>query len=295
MTPSRLSPLDTSFLRVETPTAHMHVGWVALFSPPKDRPAPTFAELRDAHRQPAVPRTALPAAPGGGPARRARADLGRRRSVRPFAATFATRARANINKVVEKVMSTPLDPADPLWQIWIADKLSDGRIGIVGKAHHCMVDGLAAVELAGCCSIRPASPRRPSRTTGSRQPAPTPMKMFATGLRDRVTEELDLLRVPAKLARQPQRVLEFAEDDAARGACADTFVQAEPGIAAEPADLAAPPPRPLERVRSTTSSRSRATSARRSTTWCSPHPPAGSAASSSAAARSRRGSRRWSR
>jgi diacylglycerol O-acyltransferase len=47
MTPSRLSPLDTSFLRVESPTAHMHVGWVALFSPPDDRPAPNFAELRD--------------------------------------------------------------------------------------------------------------------------------------------------------------------------------------------------------------------------------------------------------
>ena len=36
----------------------------------------------------------------------------------------------------------------PLWELWIADKLDDGRIGVVGKAHHCMVDGIAAVELA---------------------------------------------------------------------------------------------------------------------------------------------------
>ena len=30
----RLSALDTSFLRVETPTAHMHVGWLAMLELP---------------------------------------------------------------------------------------------------------------------------------------------------------------------------------------------------------------------------------------------------------------------
>jgi hypothetical protein len=30
----RLSALDTSFLRVKTPTAHMHVGWMATLELP---------------------------------------------------------------------------------------------------------------------------------------------------------------------------------------------------------------------------------------------------------------------
>src|SRR5207245_9149170 len=51
-------------------------------------------------------------------------------------------------EVVDMVMSTQLDRDRPLWEVWIADRLPDGRIGIVGKAHHCMVDGIAAVELA---------------------------------------------------------------------------------------------------------------------------------------------------
>jgi WS/DGAT/MGAT family acyltransferase len=38
------------------------------------------------------------------------------------------------------------------------------------------------------------------------------MKMFAGGLRDRVTDELDLLRFPARIARSPKRVLGIAED-----------------------------------------------------------------------------------
>ena len=166
--PSRLSALDSSFLRVESPTAHMHVGWVALFSPPKDRPAPSFAELR-AHigsRLCRAPRYRQ---------RLAEVPLGVHAPIwiddEQFDLCRHVRyARsANINKVVEKVMSTPLDPVDPLWQIWVADKLSDGRIGIVGKAHHCMVDGHRGRRAGGvCCSTRHASPRRPSRTTGSR-------------------------------------------------------------------------------------------------------------------------------
>ena len=45
MPTTRLSPLDASFLAVESATAHMHVGWAATFRPPADRPRPTFEEL----------------------------------------------------------------------------------------------------------------------------------------------------------------------------------------------------------------------------------------------------------
>ena len=45
---ARLSPLDASFLDVETEAAHMHVGWAATFAPPENGyPRPSFFELRD--------------------------------------------------------------------------------------------------------------------------------------------------------------------------------------------------------------------------------------------------------
>src|SRR4029077_8507987 len=50
--------------------------------------------------------------------------------------------------LVDSCMSTQLRRDRPLWQICVAERLDDGTIGIVGKAHHCMVDGIAAVELA---------------------------------------------------------------------------------------------------------------------------------------------------
>src|SRR3954471_18519222 len=42
----RLSALDASFLDVETPDAHMHVGWAATFTPAEQHPS-DFASLRD--------------------------------------------------------------------------------------------------------------------------------------------------------------------------------------------------------------------------------------------------------
>jgi diacylglycerol O-acyltransferase len=41
-----LSALDGSFLRLESPDAHMHVGWSAVFANPGERDRPTLEALR---------------------------------------------------------------------------------------------------------------------------------------------------------------------------------------------------------------------------------------------------------
>src|SRR3954452_1563694 len=47
MSTTRLSPLDASFLAVESSTAHMHVGWATTYQPPPAAPAPSFDQLFD--------------------------------------------------------------------------------------------------------------------------------------------------------------------------------------------------------------------------------------------------------
>ena len=147
MAPDRLSALDASFLDVETASAHMHVGWAAAFDPPDERPAPSFEQLRDhiGRRLGRAPRYRQ---------RLADVPLGVARPVwvddDRFDITRHVRAAApvGLDELAGSVLSTPLSRERPLWELWIADRLDDGRIGIVGKAHHCMVDGIAAVELA---------------------------------------------------------------------------------------------------------------------------------------------------
>jgi WS/DGAT/MGAT family acyltransferase len=164
MAPNRLSALDASFLDVETASAHMHVGWAAAFDPPDERPAPSFEQLRDhiARRLQRAPRyrQRLAGVPLG-VARPVWVDDERfdiTRHVRPA-------GPAALGELAGSVLSTPLSRERPLWELWISDRLDDGRIGVVCKAHHCMVDGIAAVELA---TVLPTSSRSGPirRTTG---------------------------------------------------------------------------------------------------------------------------------
>src|SRR3954471_13228227 len=147
MSTSRLSALDASFLSVETPQAHMHVGWVAVFEPPPNGPAPTFADCRD-HIAQRLSR-----------ARRFRqvlepAPLGLGTPTWVDDPTFEIHRHVVRNKAreltgaVDWFLSKPLRRDRPLSQGCVADQLADGRAAAIGKAHRCMVDGIAAVELA---------------------------------------------------------------------------------------------------------------------------------------------------
>src|SRR5438093_9061303 len=123
MPATRLSPLDASFLAVETPSAHMHVGWVVVFEPPADRPPPSFVELRDhiAARLCRAPRfrQLLRRTPFGlGPPVWVD-DAGFE------VARHVVRARdGHLPDAVDRFMSRPLRRARPLWQGAIADSLA---------------------------------------------------------------------------------------------------------------------------------------------------------------------------
>jgi diacylglycerol O-acyltransferase / wax synthase len=145
MAASRLSPFDRSFLDVETDASHMHVGWVARFRQPDA--GPVGFEAISKHLV----------------TRLGRAPRYRQRLARvPFelhdpvwvdddrfdpAHHVRHAPGGDFAQIIGRVLSEPLARDRPLWEIHIADGLDDGSIGMVGKAHHCMVDGVAAVEL----------------------------------------------------------------------------------------------------------------------------------------------------
>ncbi len=184
MSSPRLSALDASFLAVETPTAHMHVGWVALFSPDRRRtPTPSFAELRDQSgvRVDRAPRyrqklASVPLglyAPSGSTI--AAFSIDRHRLLGAGLAR-----RADPDGDVDTAASRPPAVGD----VDLRGHREHGVLAIVGKSHHCMVDGLAAVEL-GSMLLDPTPEARPARTGAvAREPEPGGERILARGMRD---------------------------------------------------------------------------------------------------------------
>src|SRR4051794_41544058 len=148
-----LSAVDGSFLRLESPQSHMHVGFSGVFAAPSGRARPTVEALREraAGRLHEVPwcRWRLDPAPWGLSEPRWIDDAEFELAAHIVALTDPDDpvSDSGVEALRSAVLSVPLDRSRPLWQISLVPRLKDGRVGMVGKIHHALVDGLAALQI----------------------------------------------------------------------------------------------------------------------------------------------------
>jgi WS/DGAT/MGAT family acyltransferase len=152
----RLSPVDASFLALESTCAHMHVAWSAIFSPPPGPAgrAPTIEEIRArvTARLSWVPRCRqrlLPAPLGLGEPRWVDDE---RFDVAAHVVALTDPADPvgpeRFAALRDGLLSEPLDRTRPLWSLAFVPRLADGRLAVVGRVHHAMADGAAALQIA---------------------------------------------------------------------------------------------------------------------------------------------------
>jgi WS/DGAT/MGAT family acyltransferase len=163
----QMSAMDAAFLYAESATTPMHIGGVAVF----EGPPPSHDELlaRFAAKIGLVPRYRQVV-------RHLPLDVGRPGWIddEHFNLAYHVRrtavpspgGRAELDALVGRVMSQHLDLHRPLWEMWVVEGLEDGggnasasgaapsgnafgagQWAIVSKVHHCMVDGVASVDL----------------------------------------------------------------------------------------------------------------------------------------------------
>jgi diacylglycerol O-acyltransferase / wax synthase len=204
MSTTHLSALDASFLEVESPSAHMHVGWAAVLDPPRDGSAPGFDRLTEhirgrLRRAPRF-RQMLRPVPFGLSTPRWVDDPGFDLS------RHLIEARSGqLSEIVDACMSQKLRRDRPLWQMWVAPRLRDGRVGLVAKLHHCMVDGIAAVELGSLLLDPEPEPPPPQPDEWEPTPGPSALGLVATGALDLARDQLKLASIPARVAASPRR------------------------------------------------------------------------------------------
>ena len=171
----RLSALDGSFLRLDTPRAPMHVGWSAVFAAPANRQRPTVQARREraAERLHSVPwcRWRLEGAPLGlsEPRWVDDSEFDLTAHIVQLTDPRDRVSDARFADLRSEVLSTPLERTRPLWQICLVPCLEDGRVGMVGKIHHSLVDGIAALQIVGLIvDAEPGS--EPESATAAWQP-----------------------------------------------------------------------------------------------------------------------------
>lgn len=218
MARSRLTPLDSSFLRVESPTAHMHVGWKGIFSPRPHGGLVTIGELRQAiggrlrHAPRFRQRLAFPPAGLGEPVWVDDERFSVEHHVVAMSDAHEVLPRARFDALADACLSRPLERDRALWRIELAPLLEDGSVGVVMKVHHAMVDGKSAVELALLLLDAARETELPAGADDW-QPAvaPNARRLAMEALADAGGESLRVARGAARLASSPRGGVRLAD------------------------------------------------------------------------------------
>ncbi len=209
----RMSTLDAGFYFMEDENVPMHVGSVAVF----EGPPPAYGDLVRLllSKLPQVPRyrqrvRTLPLHLG----RPAWADD------EHFQILYHVRHTAvpspggdqELRNLAGRVFAQRLDMTKPLWEFWLVEGLQGGRWALINKVHHCMVDGVAGMDLATILlettpEFRPAVPAE-----WKPEPTPSLVAQLVDGVRDAVVAPLQQVAALPALARNlptMQEVLDF--------------------------------------------------------------------------------------
>ena len=149
--------------------------------------------------------------------------------------------KRELEALVSDLASTPLDPAQPMWQFYVVDAYLGRRSALVVRMHHCYADGMALMRVL--LALTEGGPNLPKRHAGGAAwtawlPWLGPLAKAGAG-------------VLVDVLLQPSKALDY--------------VQAGASALAEAAKLLAMSPEPKTRFRGTLGTSKRVA-------WCDPLP-----------------------
>ncbi len=173
----RLTGLDGAFLSLESPTTHLHILGALIFDPSEVKGGVDFWQIRQmvAERLPLVPpfRKRVVEVPFGvqHPAMVDDPDFDLDYHVRRVSLP-SPGGIEELEVLLGDLASRPLDRTRPLWEFHVVEGVEDGRLALVPKVHHSIIDGVSGAEvIAAFFDLTPTPAPRPlfGRTRGSRR------------------------------------------------------------------------------------------------------------------------------
>jgi len=217
----RLSALDTTFLEIEDPNTHMHIGSVGIYdASPLCRPdggldferIETFVEGQ-MHRVPRfrqklarVPRLEHPVWVDDD-------GFNIHYHLRHTALPLPGSVR-QLKRLAGRILSQQLDRGKPLWESWFVEGVEGGCFALINKIHHCMADGISGTDLA--TAILGQSPDHEPEPGPSWMPRPAPShnRMLVEEVGRRVAIPLGAARAGLRAVLEPSRTLRSISETA---------------------------------------------------------------------------------
>ena len=202
----QLTALDQQFLALEDSRHYGHVGGLAILDPSTAKGGTlTLVDIQNliAERLPLVPpfRWRLVEVP-------LNLDYGYWIDDPDFDLEFHVRelalappgTDAQLADQVARVYSRPLDRARPLWELYLIHGLPRGRVAVMSKIHHAVIDGMSGAEILGALLDMTPEGREAVPAPSSSAGRPGQLELLGRGL-------LGLPRYPLRLLGSVPRAL----------------------------------------------------------------------------------------
>ncbi len=217
----RLTGLDASFLHLEGDDTHMHVASTILF----EGPVPNYVEFRDhiASRLDLVPRfrqkLAFVPFGQGRPKWVDDPHLNLEYHVR-HTSLPAPGSEEQLKILAARFFSQQLDRSKPLWELWLVEGLKGGRFAVIGKSHHCLVDGVSGIDITAVLFDMEKDPPEGSHKAKPwvPRPEPTGAQLLAEALVERAVSPREGMRLARRVLRGPRRALRRLSETATASA-----------------------------------------------------------------------------
>jgi WS/DGAT/MGAT family acyltransferase len=216
-----MTGIDPMFIYSDTPETPMEIAYACVFDPSSAPGGYSFERVRAVleERIPTLPsfRRRLVAVPLGLDHPRWVDDPDFEISNHLYRSALpAPGGDVEFTTMVGTVMGRPLTPGQPPWEMHVIEGLAGGRVGLIAKVHHAVIDGVAGAQLlAQLLDLTPEGRAVTETCPPWLPPAlPSQTRLFTDALPSVVKSPLRVLRAAREVGKTAVRLARHALDEA---------------------------------------------------------------------------------
>ena len=115
---------------------------------------------------------------------------------------------AELRHVMEHLQAVRLDRSRPLWELWFVEGLEHGRVAMIQKTHHSLIDGVSGIDVATVLFDLEPDPEPVEGPDWEPEPPPDDGLLLVDSITHRLTAPTALLRSAAEAVRHPEQATE---------------------------------------------------------------------------------------